>query len=145
MPRGYPDFFGQSIFPSWGLLDYQFLTGTILDGATLSGVLVNGKGLVRFIDLIFFGNAGFENILYNFTVDGVVLGGAKVGTYNTFNTVEREYDDMRIKVYDKANSIFQAHFLEGYPFIDSVSIDFTNTDAALHVDYQITAYFNKYV
>jgi len=75
MARGFPDWFGQSIFPTWG----QYTQHLIAHNHSGTGVIdtvqeQTGKGIVRGADL-HLANTGqdgdLDNILY-FNVDGVV-------------------------------------------------------------------------
>lgn len=75
MARGFPDYFGQSIFLKYGSLQEEDDNGTIDDGAKTAILSVDGKGKTYGGMLYWFGDASVYQDAIFVDVDGVEVGG----------------------------------------------------------------------
>jgi len=73
MPRGYPDYFGQSIFPKYGEL-IRINTTKIMAGSEVWTVFdIDSKGVLYFLHIESKNVAGYDNLDIELTIDGSVF------------------------------------------------------------------------
>lgn len=145
MARGYPDFFGYSIFPSYGLfLTHDQTIAPMLDTEDFNMIDIAGKGKVHGGYLDIDSLASMAGVSITITIDGVYYG-----TYIPFNDREDAIfapgaDLLWLMLYDPDSGHVVYGIAEGATFGQSFVINVENTSGAnINVDasckyYQVT-------
>jgi len=117
MPRGYPDYFGQSIFPQYGQAYSIVLSGT-LNAYPHSTVLfdITGKGLILGGNVIFYNVYAGGNLWLNLTIDNEIVYNNTID--NLFNWKLDTYSDYPIKIaqYGVLVNPYIVHLKSGVTF-----------------------------
>lgn len=129
MARGYPDYFGYSMFPYYGALLDMDDTGVLAAGAFVDTLALAHKGMIRGGYLHFWGGAPAINLELTITPDGNNLGMHAVSTWMNNGWTKPEGNALYLTFYNDATQHFMLSFVPGFPFDISYSLRIENTSA----------------
>ena len=129
MTRGYPDYYGQSIFPRLGVLQAAYVAPITCDWGGVTEILnLNGRMLFQSFELVFEEVRTPALISIYFYVDGVSMGGDNLALFYTYNRTEPHRSIAYVTVYSPA---IERHVLQMTPnttVYDNLTINIHNND-----------------
>ena len=132
MARGYPDFYGQQIFPKYGTPTSDFVVLlNCPNGATTQAFSINGPGRTYGGSLHFFST----NNSPNFVQLAVTIDGVLYNTYSLLRLLERNYTQrgdyfVQLLQYDAGDDEYELAFLPDFTFYTSITVSVINNCGA---------------
>ncbi len=145
MAKGYPDYFGVSIFPYYGPLKSVSLEGTLDPASIVTIPLVTGKGHILFLEIAATGSDAWDDAIFSPTIDTYGMGGLKTKDFITGDSAVHDLGMAVLETYDEISKLLIARLLLGVPFGVSVSVAIENEDAVNSLDYAVKLWYNDYV
>ena len=143
MAKGYPDFFGQSIFPHYGAMNVivteRTLTG--VDAETITPIEMKGVLAGGTISIIPGTATDMDDLWVEFEIDGVMLKQIIAGQSDNADYTNREIALFRTIEATFSIPRFRYEIAHEINFINSVSFRLVNMDAALTCTYETELFY----
>jgi len=143
MAKGFPDYFGQSIWPKYGtmLTDDELVAG-VAPGATATILYVTGQGQLRNASLFINGMGNPASIYILITVDGVLVYA------NPLYTIMYYFGDTpsdviaQCTLYDIVAGIYSIVINREIPFVSSFKVEILNNSILALTDFAEIYYYH---
>ena len=142
MPRGYPDYFGQSIFPKYGVFTKENGTTTIAALSTDTVIKVTDKGRTYGARLHIDESFDVSNCVFRLVIDGTIVYDTTPAVSLKHNITEEGQAPFYLRRYDSIDNSYTLCLSKDITFEQSLEITFQNVTAN-SVDVEYYLYYAK--
>lgn len=130
MAHGYPDFFGQSIWPKYG--GFQNIQGTVTQpfGTHANAIAFSGNGVLSSMNLVIACLADERDHFIRVDIDGFVLNELRVNEFIVAAASNYLHDYFDLDFYDPLTFVACFRMRTPIPFQVSFAIDCWNTNVS---------------
>lgn len=129
MAKGYPDFFGFSVFMQYGSFQRKAEDLNLVeDGDTETVLTISGKGKIYFGQLTLSGIDSPDLVTPIITIDGSVFSLGTLFYLHSLGDMKGSAFPVSVFVYDAVYNVYALSMEGGITFVDSFSIAIENND-----------------
>lgn len=130
MGRGYPDYFGYSMFPTYGkMLRDNLPTTNIPNGSTLEAFSISSKSILQGGFIGISGSSNSPNIFIRITIDGDVAVYQALDIMYLYNLAKMDCSLVYLLTYSPITTVYSVGFKRLIPVEYEYKIEIVNNTA----------------